>query len=96
MSSLPTVLIYLSQLSSLRDESCSPRIIVLNCTTREWERDGWSSATASARERREERHEASAGGASEVESPKYSLDEVKAITHPGFGGPGRERYSLAI
>ena len=32
----------------------------------------------------------------EVESPKYSLDEVKAITHPGFGGPGRERYSLAI
>ena len=34
--------------------------------------------------------------ASEVESPKYSLDEVKAITHPGFGGPGRERYSLAI
>jgi hypothetical protein len=33
---------------------------------------------------------------SEVESPKYSLDEVKAITHPGFGGPGRERYSLAI
>jgi hypothetical protein len=34
--------------------------------------------------------------ASEVESPKNSLDEVKAITHPGFGGPGRERYSLAI
>ena len=33
---------------------------------------------------------------SEVESPKYSLDEVKAVTHPGFGGPGRERYSLAI
>ena len=30
----------LSHLSSLRDESCSPRIIVLNCTTREWERDG--------------------------------------------------------
>jgi hypothetical protein len=24
----------LSQLSSLRDESCSPRTIVLNCTTR--------------------------------------------------------------
>ena len=23
-----------------------------------------------------------------------SLDEVKAITHPGFGGPGRERYRL--
>ena len=33
---------------------------------------------------------------SEVDPPKYSLDEVKAITHPGFGGPGRERYSLAI
>ena len=32
----------------------------------------------------------------EVESPKYSLDEVKAITHPGFGGPGRKRYRLAI
>jgi hypothetical protein len=29
-----------TQLSSLRDESCSPRIIVLNCTKREWERDG--------------------------------------------------------
>ena len=30
----------LSQLASRSDESCSPRIIVLNCTTREWERDG--------------------------------------------------------
>jgi hypothetical protein len=37
-----------------------------------------------------------AENANEVESPKDSLDEVKAITHPGFGGPGRERYSLAI
>jgi hypothetical protein len=29
-------------------------------------------------------------------STKDPLDEVKAITHPTFGGPGRERYSLAI
>ena len=39
---------------------------------------------------------ASSNSACEVDPPKYSLDEVKAITHPGFGGPGRERYSLAI
>jgi len=35
-------------------------------------------------------------GTVERGEPKYFLDEVKAITHPGFGGPGRERYSLAI
>ena len=40
----------LFQLSSLRDESCSPHIIVLNCTRREWERDGlgWSSSTSTS------------------------------------------------
>ena len=38
-----TVQYSFTPLSSLRDESCSAHILVLNCTTREWERRSWSS-----------------------------------------------------